>query len=176
MQSLNRIDFACRRIRVTPVVCVLFAGALIALALIGRDWVRATALGDEVASLQQRLDAREQFADRVWRAELKRVPGERKVAAAVRAQVVAKANGVAPMLAKIGVAWQPRVALLGVSIGRVGKEANITGEAQDLAQVYAFVDRLQAGPSGLRAMLLRHEVKERDPQGAVLFDISVEQQ
>src|SRR5579863_2820643 len=174
MQRLKHIDFVRRRIVVTPGVCALAALALVAAAWATVTFLRVSALDDDVVSLQQRLDV-ERVMDTARRAKQKGAPEERKIDAVVSAQVAAKAHGAVPLLTKIGEAWKPQVALLSVSVQRAGNEAKISGEAQELGQVYAFVDRLQSGPSGLRAMLLRHGVKTSDPKKAITFDIDVVQ-
>jgi hypothetical protein len=175
MQRLTRIDFAQPRIRVTRAACVLLLGVLAAGAWAAVDSVRVAALDEDVALLQQRADARQLMADKVRRAQRNDAPGQRQIDAAIGAQVAAKNKGAVPLLGKIGAAWTPRLALISVSVQRSGKEAKISGEAQDLGQVYAFVDRLRSGPGGLHAMLLRHGVSDGDPKHALLFDISVEQ-
>ncbi|KVK98978.1 hypothetical protein [Burkholderia ubonensis] len=175
MQSLTRIDFVARRWRITPGAAVLIASAAFALAWCVHDGLRVARLDDEVARMQQRADARKQQEERARRAELKQAPDVRKIDAVVNAQVAGKAKGAVPMLTKIGEAWAPQVALLSVTLQHAGRDAKVSGEAQDLGQIYAFVERLQASPAGLRAMLLRHGVKEGDAKRPIMFDVNVEQ-
>lgn len=175
MQRLSDLNFVRAKLPVTPVVGALVAGVLAAGVWIGMDAVRVGHLGDEVASLQQRVDGLRQTAEKARRADKQGGPDQRKVDAVVSAQMAAKASGGVPMLTKIGQAWVPQLGLLSLNVQRVGQEAKITGETTDLTQVYAFVDRLQAKGSGLRAMLLRHGVKTDSAQQVIVFDISVEQ-
>jgi hypothetical protein len=174
MLRLKRIDFVRPRFAFTPLACVLFAGVVGAGLWVGNDFVRVRALDEDVTLLQQRVDARQRLMNKAKQDEKKAAPEQRKIDAVVNAQAAAKASGTVPLLQKIGQAWTPQVAMLSVSVQRAGKEAKISGEAQDLGEVYAFVGRLQAD-NALRAMLTRHGVKTGDSRLAITFDISVEQ-
>lgn len=174
MLSLKRIEFIRSRYALTPIACVLFVGVVGAGLWVSNDFIRVASLDEDVTLLQQRVDVRQRLMDKAKQDEKKAAPEQRKIDAVVNAQAAAKASGTVPLLRKIGQAWTPQVAMLSVSVQRAGKEAKISGEAQDLGHVYAFVSRLQADPD-LRAMLTRHGTKAGDARRAITFDISVEQ-
>ncbi|WP_207001677.1 hypothetical protein [Trinickia mobilis] len=199
MQKLKRFDFAAKQAKAGPATLAL-AGALLAAGVwAGGTWLQADELRADVEHLQQRIEQRERALDVAKRAAQGASPDDKKFDAVLREQAGAHAR--LPVLDVVESAWAPQIALLSLSVQRAGKEATIEAEAQDLVQVYAFIERLRlaAGriadaarnspppaepggknakaakaPSSAQVVLVRHGIKPKDPNRAVSFGVRIE--
>jgi hypothetical protein len=158
------IDFLAEGRRPRLGVALLAAGALCA-ALAG--W-RFAALHTEIASLGDRITARERPREDLKRVSLAESDGDLRRAQAVLDRLSAPWN---ELFAEIERAVGPRVALLGVTPELANGRVTIQAEAKSLGEALDFAERLGRGQAVGDAFMSSHEVRTQDPHRPVRFTL-----
>ncbi|CAB3713365.1 hypothetical protein AKG08_03445 [Achromobacter piechaudii] len=169
--KMRRLDFTKRS--ATPPLAAIIVFLLLAVGLLSawRQW-DLWALRVEVTRFESQLVERRMQHEREARRALAQSPEEKKVDLLLSAQ--SAEDRLRPLLLRsIEGAWAPTVAVMNLKIESAGKSAQLELMTAELAEVFAFVARLNA-EQGVRATVMRHGIRSGDPNLATMAAVRVE--
>lgn len=164
MRSLD-LDFVHRRATGGPLGTLLLAAGLLAAGAVALQVQDTQEEIEEQASRQALLERR--LRVREPRAQTVTAPSVSEARAMVEAnRIIARLN--TPwqrLLSQAGAAAGPNIALTALNPDTQGRLLRISGVAETLPEVYAFVGRMQAAPGFTRVHLAQHESGGDPAQG-----------
>lgn len=174
MPGLKRISINFGKREAANPLALLAVLFLLTIGLLSgwRQW-DLLALRNEVIQLEDRLAEQRMLQERALRRAQAQSPEERRLDAMLSAQIAE--DRLRPIVLRaLEQAWTPRMAIMNLKIEMAGKSAQLELMASDLSEVFAFVARLNAADSGLRATVMRHGIKSGDPNLATMASVRVE--
>lgn len=176
LTSLGRLDFRQPHpwANLTSILIVSALCAVLAWVLHGAMQVRR--VDAEVAGMNQRIEQRQSELKALARKAARQSPGDQ-----TRQQMLARQAATSlPVLKHIESAWEPRIALLSLTVRRAGREAQLDGVARELDQIHAFMTRLDqangagAAGSGARVALQRISHRAEGADRVLQFTLHIE--
>jgi hypothetical protein len=164
---MRRLDLDLKGPRSPAAGWILLGIALVALLDLGASWKQ---LDDEIASAESRgAGSRSRGGAQL----AQRGRGEGSAGAFRDADQVARSLNLPwdKLFRSVEEATDEGVALLALQPDPQKREISISGEAKDYAAILAFVTRLDKRQSLHDVHLVKHEVREDDPQRPTFFSI-----
>lgn len=139
--SLRSIDFRLPHAWLSPMTIGVACTLCAAVAWVGYGAMQLQGAEAEVMRINERIEQRQDAFKALMRKAALQSP-----AAKAEQQILEQHAEIAlPVLDRLENAWEPRIALLSLSVRRAGHEAQFDGLASDLDQIHAFMVRLRDG-------------------------------
>ena len=167
--SLGRLDFRQPHPWLNPVTFLMASALCAVLAWVVDGAMQVRRVDAAVAAMNQRIEQRQSELKALARKSARQLPTDK----AMQQMLARHAATSLPVLMQIESAWEPRIALLSLTIRRAGREAQLDGVARELEQIQAFMTRLD-NAGAARVVLQRISNRAEGPDRVLQFTLHIE--